>query len=195
MQYTELQLDALRELANVGAGNAGTALSALLGRTVDIDVPQAVALPVGEAVAVVEDTAEVVSAVLLDVRGDVEPLVVLLFGAETSAVICRLLGVPSDGPAARSALSEVGNILGSSYVNALAQLAAVDLEPSPPRFAVGEAGAIVAEALAARDPGGATALLIDSEFSIEGEACALSFLLLPGARGVTLLLDRLGVGA
>ena len=195
MQYTELQLDALRELANIGAGNAGTALSALLGRNVDIDIPQALALPVGEAVATVGDAEQRVCAVILDVAGDMQPRVLLLFGAETSGVICRLLGVPARGEAAQSALSEIGNILGSSYVTALAQLTGLDLEPAPPRFAAGAVGAVVADALADRDPAGTTALLIDSEFSIEGESCALSFLLLPGADGVALLLGRLGVDA
>ena len=195
MQYTDVQLDALREVANIGAGNAGTALSALLGRTVDIEIPQALALPIGEAVATVGVAEQRVSAVTLDVVGDMEPHVLLLFGADASAVICRLLGVPPGGPEAQSALSEIGNILGSSYVTVLAQLAGLDLEPSPPRFAVGEVTAVVADALTAHDPGGATALLIESEFSIEGESCSLSFLLLPGAEGVALLLDRLGVGA
>ena len=195
MQYTERQLDALRELANIGAGNAGTALSALLGRPVDIDVPSAVALPVEEAFAVIGDADQTVSAVMLDVAGDMEPLVLLLFGEETSAAMCRLLGVPEHGEEARSALCEVGNILGSSYVIALAQLAGLELEPAPPRFAAGVLRHVVATALVARDPDGALALLLDSELSIEGESCALSFLLLPGADGVALLLDRLGVGA
>ena len=195
MQYTELQLDALRELANVGAGNAGTALSGLLGRSVDIDVPRAAALSIAEAVAVVGEAHQRVSAVTLDVVGDIEPFVLLIFGEQTAAVMCRLLGVTGDGEDAQSALSEIGNILGSSYVNALAQLTGLELEPAPPRLVSGDLQDVVANAVAAREAGGATALLLDSELSIEGESCALSFLLLPGADGVALLLGRLGVDA
>ena len=195
MQYTELQLDALRELANVGAGNAGTALSGLLGRPVDIDVPRAAVLSIDEAVAAVGDPDQRIAAVTLDVTGDIEPLVLLIFGDETSAAMCRLLGVPADGEHGRSALSEIGNILGSSYVSALGQLAGLELEPAPPRLITGDLQHVVGQAMVARDAGGSTALLLDSELSIAGESCALSFLLLPGADGVTLLLDRLGVGA
>jgi len=195
MQYTELQLDALRELANIGSGTAGTALSTMLGRPVDINVPRAAALPIAEAVDSAGEADQVVSAVVLPIIGDMESVVLLLFGEETTDVVCRLLGVPVGGEDAQSALSEIGNILGTSYINALAQLAMLELEPSPPQFAVDMLGAIVASVLIARDSNANTALLLDSELEIEGESCALSFMLLPSADGVKLLLERLGVGA
>lgn len=195
MQYTELQLDALRELANIGSGTAGTALSTMLGRPVDIDVPRAAVMPVAEAVDSAGRADQVVSAVVLPIAGDMDCLVLLLFVEETTETVCRLLGVTLGGEDAESALSEIGNILGTSYINALAQLASLELEPAPPQFAVDMLGAIVASVLIARDSNANTALLLDSELEIEGESCALSFMLLPSAEGVSLLLDRLGVGA
>ena len=195
MQYTELQLDALREVANIGSGTAGTALSTMLGRPVDIDVPRAAAMPIAEAVDSAGAADQVVSAVVLPISGAMDAVVLLLFGEETTDSVCRLLGVPAGGEDAQSALSEIGNILGTSYINALARLASLDLEPSPPQFASDMLGAIVASALVARASDADTALLLDSELEIEGESCALSFMLLPSAEGVTMLLDRLGVGA
>jgi chemotaxis protein CheC len=195
MQYTELQLDALRELANIGSGTAGTALSAMLGQPVDINVPRAAALPLAEAVDSVGAADELVSGVVLPIFGDFDAVVVLLFGDETSETICRMLGVPVGGEDAQSALSEIGNILGSSYINALGQIAMLELEPEPPQFAVDMLASIVSSVLIARDSNANTALLLDSQLEIEGESCTLSFLLVPTAEGVKLLLDRLGVGA
>jgi chemotaxis protein CheC len=167
----------------------------MLGQPVDINVPRAAALPLAEAVDSVGAADELVSGVVLPIFGDFDAVVVLLFGDETSETICRMLGVPVGGEDAQSALSEIGNILGSSYINALGQIAMLELEPEPPQFAVDMLASIVSSVLIARDSNANTALLLDSQLEIEGESCTLSFLLVPTAEGVKLLLDRLGVGA
>ena len=69
-QYTDLQLDALRELANIGSGTASTALSSMLGRSVDITVPNAFVLPMADAVGAIGDPEAEVTGVVLGVMGD-----------------------------------------------------------------------------------------------------------------------------
>jgi len=194
-QYTDLQLDALRELANIGSGTAGTALSSMLGRPVDISVPKALALPLAEAVDAAGPAEAETTAVVLPVFGGFDGIVLLLFGSEDAATVCGLLGVEAGSEWGDSALSEIGNILGSSYVRAMGAMTGIELEPAPPQVATDMLGALVASVVMSMLEGPSdTVLLLDSDLAVEGEACSMSFLLVPAAGGVHLLLERLGLG-
>lgn len=194
IQYSELQLDALRELANIGSGNAATALSNMLGRTIDIAVPAANAVTLAEAVDGVGDPGEIVTGVLIAVDGDLPALVLLVFTPEQAAALCGLLGVESGGEWGVSALGEVGNILGCSYITALSALTGFDLEPSPPQTVDDMLGAIVSTALVAGAQATDLALLLDSKMDVEGTECSFAFIFVPASDRVPSLLDALGVG-
>ena len=190
----DLQLDALRELANIGSGTASTALSSMLGRAVDISVPTAQALPFADAVDAVGPAEKLVTGVVIGVVGDMEATVLLLLGERDAATLCGLLGVDPDDELAPSALGEIGNIVGASYINALGAMTGLEMEPEPPQSATDMLGAIVASVLAGRAAGDDIALVLDSDLQVEGEDCAISFLLVPTAGGVQELLTRLGLG-
>ena len=192
-QYTDLQLDALRELANIGSGNASTALSVMLGRSVDISVPGAVVMPMGEAVESVGRPESEVTGIVLGVIGDFEASVLLLFSPSDAALMCGLLGVEAGTEIGESALMEIGNIVGSSYINALAGMTGLSVEPTPPAAATDMLAAIVESVLAERAGTSDLALLLDSNLVVEGEGCSISFLLVPDHGGVELLLSRLGL--
>jgi chemotaxis protein CheC len=192
-QYTDLQLDALRELANIGSGTASTALSAMLGRSVDISVPNARVLPFAEAVDATGPAESEVTGIVLGVVGDMEATVLLLVPPEDAATMCRMLGVEPDDEYALSALGEIGNVVGTSYINALAAMTGMEIEPTPPATATDMLGAIVESVLATHALGGDVALLLDSDLEVEGEDCSISFVLVPNQGGVDLLLERLGM--
>ena len=193
--YSDLQLDALRELANIGSGTAATALSAMLGRPVDVSVPSARALPLAEAVEATGDPEAEANAVVIPVIGDLTGVVLLLFTPEDAAGICRLLGVEPDSEWAESALGEIGNIVGTSYMNAMGAMTGLEMEPDPPLAARDMLGALVASVVMDQLDGTSdTTLLLDSELLVEGESCSMSFLLVPAAGGVQVLLERLGLG-
>ena len=192
-QYSDLQLDALRELANVGSGTASTALSAMLGRSVDITVPKAFVLPMAEAVESIGNPEDDVTGIVLGVFGDMEATVLLLVKPDHAALLCGMLGVPADSEFGESALMEIGNIVGSSYINALAMMTGMEIEPTPPGLATDMLAAIVESVLAQRATGGDVALLLDSDMVVEGEDCSVSFLLVPDQGGVEQLLARLGL--
>jgi len=192
-QYSDLQLDALRELANVGSGTASTALSAMLGRSVDITVPNAFVLPMAEAVDSIGNPEDDVTGIVLGVFGDMEATVLLLVNPNHAALLCGMLGVPADSEFGESALMEIGNIVGSSYINALAMMTGMEIEPTPPGLATDMLAAIVQSVLAQRATGGDVALLLDSDMVVEGEDCSVSFLLVPDQGGVEQLLARLGL--
>jgi chemotaxis protein CheC len=185
-------MDALRELANIGSGTASTALAAMLGRPVDISVPSAKALPFADAVDATGPAERVVTGVVIGVVGQLDATVLLLLGESDAAVLCRLLGVDPDDELAPSALGEIGNIVGASYINALGAMTGLELEPAPPVSATDMLGAIV---VAGRAEGDDVALVLDSDMVVEGEDCSISFLLVPSRGGVEELLSRLGLGS
>jgi chemotaxis protein CheC len=193
-QFSELQLDALRELANIGSGTASTALSSMLGRSVDISVPTAEALPFADAVDAVGPAERVVTGVVIGVNGDMAATVLLLLGESDAATLCGLLGLDPADELAASALGEIGNIVGASYINALSAMTGLALEPEPPQSATDMLAAIVASVLAGRAAGDDIALVLDSDLRVEGEDCSMSFLLVPSHGGVQELLTRLGLG-
>jgi chemotaxis protein CheC len=191
-RYTAAQLDALGELANIGSGTAGTALSTLIGRPVDISVPSVSAMDVEAAVDAAGDAAREVRATLVPISGDLEGSALIVFPPDDAATLCRLLGVDPEGEDGASALAEIGNILCSSYLVALGSMLGMEIDPSPPETAWDLLGAIVASVLLAQGDVD-EALLLDSELLVEGESCGLSFLLLPSGQGIGDLLQRLGL--
>ena len=192
-QYTELQLDALRELANIGSGTASTALSGMLGRSVDISVPKAQALPIAEAVEATGPAEQEITGIVLGIVGEMTGTVLLLVPPADADAMCRMLGVEPDDEFALSALGEIGNIVGTSYINALAGMTGMDIEPTPPATATDMLGALVASVLAGAAATSDVALMLDSNLLVEGEDCSISFFLVPDQGGVEELLSRLGL--
>jgi chemotaxis protein CheC len=166
--YSENELDALRELANIGSGTAATSLSGLLGMPIDVAVPSASALPLADAI---------------DAAGPAEQLVTGV-----------ALGLEADSEMAASALGEVVNILGASYLGALGSLTGLQFDLGPPNTVYDMLGAILGSILAVGAGSGDVALMLDSALIIEGQSCSLSFLLIPTADGVDGLLAQLGLG-
>ena len=193
-RYTDLQLDALRELANIGSGTAGTALSSLLGSTIELSVPSASALELAEAVEAAGAPEDVVWGVVVPVCGHVDATALLVIPEADAATICAMLGVDPDTDTGRSALGEIGNIMVSSYVGALATMTGFELDLRPPQSTRDMRGAVVSSVLASHSDEQELALVLDSELEVAGDACTLSFMLLPTPAGVAELLHRIGLG-
>jgi chemotaxis protein CheC len=191
--FSDMQLDALRELANIGSGNAGTALGSMLGKSVDISVPTAAALPLAEAVAIAGEPDELRYGVVVPIVGDFEAIVVLLFPEDDARKLCGIYGIEPSTPDGNSMLGEVGNILGTNYINVLAQMVGMELEPAPPQVVEDMLGSILSSVLLGRGDDIDEALILDSNLLVEEEECSLSFLLLPNHGGIKELLGRLGL--
>ncbi|MBV8218912.1 MAG: chemotaxis protein CheC [Solirubrobacterales bacterium] len=194
-RYTELQLDALRELANIASGSAATALSQMLGREVALSVPRVLALPLVDAVDACGRPDESITGVVIPLEGDIDGLVLLLISAEGADVLCRLLGVDPGSEIGDSALREIGNILGTSCLNALSSMTGLDLGPCPPHLATDMLGAIVSSLALTQTESVDLVLVLDSELEVADEPCSISFVLLPSDGGVSDLLTPLGLAA
>ena len=92
-RLTELQLDALRELANIASGHAATALAQMLGTEVDLSVPNALALPRADAIAAYGSADGPVAGVVTPLEGHIEGVVLLMIPSADAETLCRLLGV------------------------------------------------------------------------------------------------------
>jgi chemotaxis protein CheC len=134
----ESQLDAMREVANIGAGHAATALSQMTNRKIMITVPRVNVRPLEEACDMVGLPDDVVAAVLMHMMGDLTGRALLLFPERSARTLCDLLlrrelGTTAEfAPMEQSALKEAGNILGSAYLNALSDFMGMMLVPSIP---------------------------------------------------------------
>lgn len=194
-RYTELQLDALRELANIASGNAATALSQMLGREVGLSVPRVLALPLADVVEACGSPDESITSVVIPLEGDVDGLVLLLISTEGANALCRLLGVQAGSEIGDSALREIGNILGTACLNALASMTGLDLGPCPPHLTTDMLGAIVSSLALSQAASTDLVLVLDSELEVADEPCSISFVVLPTDGAVTDLLTPLGLAA
>lgn len=183
--YSEAQLDTLREVANIGAGTASTALARLVHRPVDISLPHAQLLPLADGIAALGT----VTGVVVPVAGDVPAVVLVALTPADVVRICELLGVEPGGDLASSALAEAGYIVACHYLGSLERLTGLALEPATPTLVRAASDA----ALAARLGDAEVALFIDTELRVEGEACGMTFLFTPGADATAQLLSALGM--
>ena len=147
MDYSSLsmiQLDALKEVSNIGAGNAATALSMLLNKKVDMSVPSVNVVRLED---VVEATGEnEVAGTVVRVLGDIAGNILLVFEEDTvKKIIGRLIGSEEgvDSEMGQSVLCEIANIISASYMNSIAQLTNLEIVPSVPAVAYDMLGAIL----------------------------------------------------
>ncbi len=194
MEYSDLQMSAIREIANVGTGSAATSLAALVGHSIDINVPNAEFVPIGELAERIGAVEEMVFGVFLPVLGDVPAAVLLVLDHDAAETLCGALGCSPHDEMGESALQEIGNILAASYTSAIGTMAGVAIEPGPPVIAHDMLGSIVSTAVIMTVEAADQALYMETSVAVEGEPCAFSFLFLPEAATVSRLLHGLGVG-
>jgi chemotaxis protein CheC len=193
--YSDLELDALRDLVAAGARDAAKALSQLLDRRVDLSVPTAAAVPLTASMEAVGGPETLVTAITLPLLGDVEGISLFLFPRADADRVCELLGVDPAGELATSALAEIGNILCASYLGALGSTARLAIEPGPPRWTIGTLREVLALVLARCPADVHVALHLDSSLEIEGEGASnCVFVLVPTEASVAELLAHLRLG-
>ncbi|MBU3180674.1 chemotaxis protein CheC [Clostridium psychrophilum] len=148
MDYSELssiQLDVLQEVGNIGAGNAATALSELLNEKVDMSVPAVNIVPFDDIFSEI-GVEKVVVGVIVRVIGDIPGNILFTLDKDVALnMISSLLGEKQEQitEIGNSALCEVGNIVSSSFMNAISKLTNLAVRPSVPAVALDMMGAIL----------------------------------------------------
>jgi chemotaxis protein CheC len=182
---TPQRIDALKEVASIGAGHAATALSLMTGARIMIEVPMVNVAPLQELIPTIAPPGEHLITVSMDMRGSLtgETLLALplLTGRRLADLMLRRERRPGGtlDPLEESALKEAGNILGGAYLTALSEFLGMQLMPSPPRLAVGVMEHVLGPSL--QVPAGTAICCVETEFSFEeiGERFRGFFLLLP----------------
>jgi chemotaxis protein CheC len=199
---TAHQLDALREVANIGAGHAATALSQMTGGTIMISVPQINIAPLEEVPPQVAGPEEPVAAVLMHMLGDLTGRTLLVFPKTTAMRLSELMlrrpkGSSKDlGELEQSAIKEAGNILSGAYMNALSDFMGLMLLPSPPSLAVDMSTAVLTTAYLQFGSDKDYVFCVESEFYMKDldEHLRGFFLLLPDFQSLQAILRAVRVG-
>lgn len=194
-----MQLDALREIGNVGAGNSATALSQIINRKIDMSVPDVAIMPLDEVPDVVGGPDVMVVGVFLRVYGLAPGSVLFLLPRDSAFYLIDMLMGKERGQTQsldfmdESALMEIGNILAGAYLNALSYFTKLTLLPSIPALAMDMAAAILSVVLVQLGQMGDHALVIETEFLSEDDGIKGHFFLIPDPGSLDTILAAVGV--
>lgn len=194
-----LERDALREVANIGAGHAATALSQMTGRTIMIDVPEVEIRRLEEVAELVGPPDTVIAAILMHMMGDLTGRTMVILPANSALVLCDILLRRPGGATTsleameHSTLKETGNILSSAYLNALSDFMGMMLLPSVPSLVVDLAGAVLTTTYLNFGHDRDFVFCVDTSFRVEGahEVLQGQFLLLPDPPSLQAIFDAI----
>jgi chemotaxis protein CheC len=183
----DVQLDALREVANIGAGHAATALSQMTGSTIMISVPTINIASLEDVPTQITEPEEPIAAVLMHMLGDLTGRTLLVFPRPTAIRLAELMlrrpaGSSREmGALEQSAITEAGNILSGAYMNALSDFMGLLLLPSPPSLAIDMSAAILTTAYLQFGTDRDHVFYVESQFFLQEQKEHLRgfFLLLP----------------
>lgn len=195
----ETQKDVLREIGNIGGGNAATALSSILTGRVDMSLPELRIIDVNEIVMLLGGPEREIVGILVPMADDVKGMLLFLLDKEfTHMLINVLLGRQIDSfenidEMDMSALKEIGNILAGSYINAICSLTGLKIKLLPPDIAIDMAGAILNYPAAQFGAMGDKVLYIEEKFSSGKDSIKSHLLIMPELDSLKIMFDSLGV--
>lgn len=198
-QFDTLVLDVLKEVGNIGAGNAATALAKMISKKVDMKVPQVNVLDFGQVPEILGGAEEEVVGIFFKLEGEIEGSIMFVLDTKSALQLIELLmpGISSDGfnDFSFSALQEIGNILAGSYISSLSSLSNLDIKISVPSLALDMAGAILSVPAIHFGLMGDKILIIENEFVelVEDDSVNGFFILIPEVDSYDTLLRSLGV--
>ncbi len=193
------QLDALREIGNIGSGNAAMALSTMLGKTIDLSVPQVRIMEYEEVSEKLGGPETIMIGLLLTLDDDIKGMIMFLMHQEFSNMLAHTLtggevennGVTDDDT--KSAISEIGNIMAASYVNAIAQLLDMKINISTPQLSIDMVGSILSVPAIAFANMSDKIIMIGNEFDHTNSNTTGQVLLMPEVESLQNLITKLGI--
>lgn len=193
-----LGLDLIKEIGSIGTGNAATALSSMLGKPVRMTLPDVQILGFNEAVKFVGSPEEIVAAILVKMSGEINGMMLFILKLDFINEVLQTVMQKniSDyyelNTLDTSALKEIGNIVISSYVNAISSLSDVTIRLSVPGIAVNMLGGILSVPMAEFGYQTDKLMMISGQFEIGGKVLNSDLLMLLEIESLNFLLKRLG---
>lgn len=196
------QFDVLKEIGNIGAGNATTALATMLNIKVDMSVPNVALLPFDNISSFIGSEEQTVVAILLEIQGDIDGMMMFLFDMKSAHHLVNSLmmrdvhqdenGMADFSEMEMSALNEIGNIVSGSYLSALSGLTGMKMVSSVPALSIDMLGALLSVPAIEFGKYGDKLLMIQSEFG-EDDFVTGYFLLIPELESYDKILTSLGM--
>ncbi|WP_058307793.1 chemotaxis protein CheC [Gracilibacillus massiliensis] len=198
---SQQHLDVLKEVGNIGAGNAATALSGLLNKKIDMSIPSIKIVDFNELMEYVGGPDQVIVSVFLRIQGEAPGSMFFVLSPEEShSLVEQLIGTSADNieenELAISAISEIGNILSGSYLSALSDFTSINLQPTVPNLTIDMAAAILMQGLIEISQESDYAIIIDTMIEEEdqsNESVKGHFFLLPDPDSFDKIFKALGV--
>ena len=196
------QFDVLKEIGNIGAGNATTALATMLNIKVDMSVPNVALLPFDNISSFIGSEEQTVVGILLEIQGDIDGMMMFLFDMKSAHHLVNSLmmrdvhqdenGMADFSEMEMSALNEIGNIVSGSYLSALSGLTGMKMVSSVPALSIDMLGALLSVPTIEFGKYGDKLLMIQSEFG-EDDFVTGYFLLIPELESYDKILTSLGM--
>lgn len=193
IKFSDSQKDALKEIGSICAGNAATALSQLLDKRIDINVPEVIFLPIEDVPKIVGED-KIVIGLVVRILGNIRSVILLIFSRADALNLASLMTSKTLSSAGviteleRSALKEIGVILANAYLGALSVFVKWGLVPTVPELIEDMAEAIIDYILIELSNVSKYALLIKSEFTEKAAKITGHFFLIPDPKGLEILL-------
>lgn len=194
-----LGLDLIREIGSIGTGNSATALSSMLGKTVRMTLPDVQILGYNEAIKFLGDPEEIVAAILVKMSGEINGLMLFILKLDfinevlTSVMQQKIEDYYQLNVMETSALEEIGNIIISSYVNAMSTLSDVTINLSVPDIAVNMLGGILSVPMVEFGYETDKMMMISGQFIIGGKVLHSDLLMMPDIKSLNFLMEKLGI--
>jgi len=200
LTLSEAQIDALKEVGNIGTGHAATALSQLIKKKVNISVPQVKVIKLEEVSNLLGDSNTLVAGIIMNVLGDLTAKILLLLTRESAISLADMLLQNPPGTTkvlsevGNSAIKETGNILSGAYMNALSEFLGMMLLPSVPSLVFDISGAILVSLSEGFEGISSHILSIETTFNESNDKVIKGYLLLvPDVPSVKILLNSIQV--
>lgn len=198
-ELSEMQLDVLREIGNIGSGNAATALSNMLNRPINIGVPIVKILDYNEVTGMLGGPEKMLIGIMLTFTGDVEGMILFLLEREFAhETINTLLGMTLNDfneldDMGISTMQEVGNIMAASYINAISQLTNLSIGISPPALTIDMVGSILSVPAIHFANISDRVIFIDGAFELGVSNQHNNILLIPEIASLEKIMNSLGI--
>ena len=195
---SDQMLDVLKELGNIGSGNAATALATMINKKVDMDVPEVRILEFKNVSEVLGDEEQPIVGIYFEMNGDIDGNIMFTLDIESAKNLVNMLfGTSCESEdmdeMSISALAEVGNILAASYINSLSVLTGLKIGLSVPSVSIDMAGAIISVPAIQFGHIGDHAIFIETQFEEGERAINGDLFLVPEVESFEKILKSLGV--
>lgn len=198
-KLNDVQIDALKEIGNIGSGNAATSLSEILGKKVDMMVPHVDIMGYDEVMNLLGGPEVLASAVLVELKADMNGMMLFIQQQDfIVSLLSSLMGrelhdLTEIEEMDVSAILEIGNILISSYVNAISKLTGLVIDITVPSHTINMAGAILSVPIVRFAEESDSILIIRCDFIIDQEKFSCNLLMIPDLVSLNKILENLGV--